>query len=75
MSAAATLKAVSMAADLLTVTVHLTTKLQEVNALLQKARTEGRTISDEELDAVVSKDDAEKLKLDVAIAKKASEAP
>jgi hypothetical protein len=75
MSAAATLKAVSMAADLLTVTVHLTTKLQEVNALLQKARTEGRTISDDELDAVVSKDDAEKLKLDVAIAKKASEAP
>jgi hypothetical protein len=75
MSAAATLKAVSMAADLLTVTVHLTAKLQEVNALLQKARTEGRTISDDELDAVVSKDDAEKLKLDVAIAKKASEAP
>jgi hypothetical protein len=72
MSAAATLKAVSMAADLLTVTVHLTTKLQEVNALLQKARTEGRTISDDELDAVVSKDDQEKLKLDVAIAKAAS---
>lgn len=72
MSAAATLKAVSMAADLLTVAIHLQTKLQEVNALIQKARTEDRDLSDAELDLVISKDDAEKLKLDVAIAKAAS---
>jgi hypothetical protein len=72
MSASATLQAVSLAADLLTVTIHLTAKLQEVSALLQKARLEGRELSDAELDSVISKDDAEKLKLDVAIAKAAS---
>ena len=72
MSAAATLQAVSMAADLLTVVIHTTAKLQEVNVLLQKARSEGRFITDEELDSIVSKDDAEKLKLDVAIAKAAT---
>jgi hypothetical protein len=72
MSAVATLKAVSLAVDLLTVTIHLQTKLQEVNALLQKARTEGREITDAELDSIIAKDDAEKLKLDVAIAKAAT---
>jgi hypothetical protein len=72
MSAAATLQAVSMAVDLLTVTIHLQAKLQEVNALLQKARTEGREITDAELDSIIAKDDAEKLKLDVAIAKAAT---
>jgi hypothetical protein len=54
------------------VTIHLQTKLQEVNALLQKARTEGREITDAELDSIIAKDDAEKLKLDVAIAKAAT---
>ena len=65
----ATLQAVSLAVDLLTAATELATRLQHVNALLQKAHTEGRDITEEELKSCVKMDDDAKLKLDVAIAK------
>lgn len=67
MSAAATLKAVSAAADILTAISELTARLQLVNALLQKAHSEGRDITDEELASVAGMDDAAKARLQKAI--------
>lgn len=64
--------AVSVAADLLTAVVEISAKLQQVNAVLQKARMEGRDITDEELNGIRKLDDEAKARLDLAIAKAAS---
>lgn len=64
-----TVQAVSLAVDLLTLVAETTVKLQQVNALLQKAHSEGRDITDAELDSVKALDDQAKLRLDAAIAK------
>jgi hypothetical protein len=55
--------AVGMAVDLLTGVIELTAKLQAVNALLQKAHSEGRDITESELQSVVALDDAAKERL------------
>lgn len=67
MSAATTLQAVSLAADLLSSAIELTARLQQVNALLAKARSEGRDITEAELESVVTIDDAAKARLQKAI--------
>lgn len=64
-----TLTAVSLAVDLLSTVAELTAKFQQVNALLVKAHSEGRDITDAELDAIRKLDDEAKIRLDVAIAK------
>jgi hypothetical protein len=47
-----TLATISLLADGLTTVIQLTTKLQEASATLQKARMEGREVSDAEYQAV-----------------------
>jgi 5-bromo-4-chloroindolyl phosphate hydrolysis protein len=47
-----TLATISLLADGLTTVIQLTTKLQEASAMLQKARMEGREVSDAEYQAV-----------------------
>jgi exonuclease VII small subunit len=47
-----TLSTISLLADGLTTVIQLTTKLQEASATLQKARMEGREVSDAEYQAV-----------------------
>ena len=63
----ATLQAVSLAVDLLSAVSELTLKLQTVNALLQKAHSEGRELTQAELDSVASLDDEARAKLAKAI--------
>lgn len=62
-----TLQAVSLAVDLLSAVSELTARLAMVNALLQKAHSEGRDVTKEELDSVASLDDAAREKLERAI--------
>jgi len=47
-----TLAAVTLLVDGLTAVTQLTTKLQDASATLQKAHTEGREVTDAELDAI-----------------------
>ena len=57
MSAAATLEAISLAADLITASTQLMAKAQTVTLTLQKAHMEGRTITKDELKAIKDLDD------------------
>jgi len=50
-----------------------TVQIQKITALIEKARAEGRDITDEEIDSLVADDDAAKLALDQAIEKAKSE--
>ena len=59
--------AVSAAADILTVVVELTSRLQMVNASIQKARAAGRDLTDEEMDSIRVMDDAARQRLQKAI--------
>ena len=63
----ATLQAVGLAVDLLSAVSELTLRLQTVNALLQKAHSEGRELTQAELDSVASLDDVARDKLAKAI--------
>lgn len=58
-----TLQAVSLALDLLSATAELTARLQVVNALLQKAHSEGRDVTEAELQSVVELDNQAKERL------------
>jgi anti-sigma factor ChrR (cupin superfamily) len=57
MSATGVVTAVGLAVDLLTAVTELSAKIQSVNMLLQKAHSEGRDITKEELDTVIAMDD------------------
>lgn len=59
-----TLQAVSLAVDILSAVSDLTAKLQTVNALLLKAHSEGRDLTDAELDSVRGLDDAARDRLE-----------
>lgn len=48
--------------------LQILTQAQGLTALIQKARAEGRDVTDEELDALVDADDAARARLDTAIA-------
>ena len=61
------LAAVSLAVDLLTAAAELSLRLQAVSTLLQRARAEGRDLTDEELASVVATDDEARAKLQAAI--------
>jgi hypothetical protein len=67
MSAAATVKAVSLAVDLLVAATELTTRLQGVSAMLQKAQAEGRDLTEAELQSLMSADDVARVRLQKAI--------
>jgi hypothetical protein len=58
-----TLKAVSLAVDLLTAVTELTGKLQVVSGILQRAHAEGREVSEDEMNEVVAMDDAARERL------------
>lgn len=63
--------AVSLLADLLTGDIYASAAFGAVSALLAKAHTAGRDITDEELNAVVKDDDLARVKLEAAIARAA----
>ena len=64
-----TAQAVSLAVDLLVAATELTSRLQQVSAMLQKARSEGRELTEAELQSLLTADDVARLKLQQAIDK------
>lgn len=58
---------------LLQLITSYTLQIQKITELVAKARAEGRDVSEEEINALVSEDDAAKAALDAAIAKAQSE--
>lgn len=62
------LVAVGLAVDLLTAAAELTAKLQVVSGTLQKARAEGRDLTDQELGDIRSLDDAARERLEKLLA-------
>lgn len=63
MSTTGVVTAVGLAVDLLTAVTELSLRLQTVNSLLQKAHSEGRDITEDELKTVVAMDDAARERL------------
>jgi len=49
--------------------LQILTQAQGLTALIQKARAEGRDVSEDELDSLVEADDAARVALDAEIAK------
>lgn len=63
------LTAVSAITNLLTVAVEVTAKVQQISLMVQKAQTEGRDLTDEELAQVRAVDDDARARLQDAINK------
>lgn len=61
--------AVSALANLATVALEVTMKVQQISLLIQKAQTEGRDLTDEELAEVKKLDDDARNRLQSAIDK------
>ncbi len=59
-------KNITLALQLL---ISLTAQAQQLSLLLQKAQNEGRDVTEEELNALVSDDEVAKAALDAAIAR------
>jgi hypothetical protein len=64
-----TLTAVTVLANLATVALEITLKMQQVSQAIAKAQSEGRDLSDVELAAIKTLDDDARKRLDEAIAK------
>lgn len=63
------LQIVQLLNDLATLGLHASPLFGQASALLVKAHAEGRGVSDEELDTVVTKDDLARIRQEAAIAR------
>jgi hypothetical protein len=64
-----TLTAVTMLANLATVALEVTLKMQQVSQAISKAQSEGRDLTDAELKAISALDDDARKRLEEAISK------